>query len=80
MNRLHGQKSNGGSSNDHPYGVVTDSYGNIYNMGTYSNTADFDPSSSTVTLNTAGLQDIYVQKLDTDGNLIWVKQFGEYWY
>ena len=38
-------------------------------------TADFDSSANTANLNSAGSDDIYVLKLDTDANYVWAKKW-----
>lgn len=69
-------KQNGGLSIDHPYEMATDSYGHIISTGAYAYDGDYDPGIDTILLNCEGTFDIYIQKLDIDGNLLWVKSFG----
>lgn len=66
----------GGSSADQAREIALDIMGNIYTTGTFGGTADFDPGASTATLTTMGNQDVFVSKLDSSGNFVWVKQFG----
>ena len=47
--------------------------------GHFFNSVDFDPSSSSVIKTAVGLDDIFVLKLDTAGNFLWVKTFGSNW-
>ncbi len=54
--------------------VLFDEY--VYIAGTYAGTADFDPGSGVFELTSTGLFDIFIQKLDTNGNFIWAAQFG----
>lgn len=56
--------------------VATDAQGNIYSTGLFLGTLDFDPGSGTHALTSAGGNDLFVQKLDVDGNLLWVKRIG----
>lgn len=56
--------------------IATDAQGNIYSTGLFLGTVDFDPGSGTYGLTSAGGNDIYVQKLDVDGNLVWAKRIG----
>jgi hypothetical protein len=56
--------------------VAADGSGNIYSIGVYSGTSDFDPSAGTLNLVTAGGQDVYVWKLDGNGNVIWTRSVG----
>jgi len=63
----------GSSSNDSGHSVCTDSFGNIIVVGGFSGVVDFDPGTGIVNQGTAGGHGIFIQKLDSDGNLIWVK-------
>ncbi|MBK8619436.1 MAG: SBBP repeat-containing protein [Anaerolineales bacterium] len=38
--------------------------------------ADFDPSPDTAYLTSAGQQDIFISKLDSNGNYVWAKSMG----
>ncbi len=66
----------GGSSSDRGTSIALDEIGNVYITGFYSATADFDPSIGTFNLTSGGGTDIYVLKLDTDGNFQWVNGYG----
>lgn len=59
-----------------PYSISTDNSGNVYTAGIYGGTTDFDPDTGIVNLTTAGLGDIFIQKLDTSGKLLWAKSIG----
>jgi len=56
--------------------IAVDSSGNVYTTGTFQGTSDFDPSASTYNLSTMGGIDIFVQKLDSSGNLLWAAAMG----
>ena len=57
--------------------AVTDAAGNIYLTGAFAGTVDFDPSSTGYTaLSSPSSNNIYLLKLDSDGNFGWVKGFG----
>lgn len=58
--------------------VARDVSGNFFIIGTYSGTVDFDPGPATHFITTPDLNAsrIFLQKLDPDGNLLWVKTFG----
>lgn len=60
-----------------PYssGMTVDGFGNMYNVGYFSGTYDFDPGPG-VTNVTANNACIFVQKIDVNGNLIWVKMLN----
>ena len=70
-------KTIGGSASDLTEFITTDSYGNIYIAGRFKDTVDFDFSDTSENfLVSSGGYDIFLQKLDNDGNFIWVEQFG----
>jgi hypothetical protein len=71
-------KETGGtiSNQDRGNGMAVDSSGNIYITGGFSGTSDFDPGAGTSNLTSAGSNDIYFSKWDTDGTFVWVKQIG----
>jgi len=69
-------KSMGGIGTDMGHSIVIDPTGNIYTTGFFEETVDFDPGTGVVSLTSEGDADIYVQKLDSDGNLLWAKQMG----
>ncbi len=57
--------------------VAVDASGNVYTTGLFSGTVDFDPGPGTVNLTAFGSNaDIFVQKLDSTGNLVWAKRMG----
>ena len=56
--------------------IAVDIAGNAYTTGAFSNTADFDPGAGAFTLSSAGNYDIFILKLDGDGNLVWAKNMG----
>ena len=60
------------------YSIIPDQLGNLYIEGVFTNSPiDFDPSISTFILTPFGSSsDIYITKLDPNGNFIWAKQFG----
>jgi len=65
----------------HVQGIATDNQGNVYFTGAYNGTTDFDPGLGTYYLSSIGGanvwgEDIYVAKLDADGNFLWAKSIG----
>lgn len=66
----------GSSAQDRINEIAVDASGNIYLTGRFEGTMDFDPGTGIVNLTSAGSNDVYVQKLNTNGDLIWVKQLG----
>lgn len=66
----------GGIGEDYGYAIGTDSTGNVYSVGSFTGSADFDPSSSSFLLNSSGGRDIYLLKLDGNRSFIWAKKIG----
>ncbi len=69
-------KRMGGASNDSGLGLKLDAGGNVYTTGNYQGTADFDPGAGTVNLTSVGNEDVFVSKLDSNGNFVWAKGMG----
>jgi len=69
-------KQMGGIYDDQSYFMTIDTDGNVYTTGFFRATVDFDPGAGVQNLTSVGGQDVFVQKLDADGNLLWVKQMG----
>lgn len=69
-------KKMGGYSNTFPNSIAVDTSGNVYTTGTFYGTSDFDPGSATENLYSSGVYDIFISKFDSNGNFVWVKQFG----
>lgn len=70
-------KSFAGTSNNEVNSIEIDAFGNVYTIGLFAGTVDFNPSASTYNLTSAGSYDIFIQKFDASGNFIWAKSFGE---
>lgn len=70
-------KQIGKESYDQGSSIALDAQGNVYITGFYSmDSTDFDPGTGTSYLSNAGGAKTFILKLDTDGNYIWVKDFG----
>jgi len=69
-------KSIGGISYEAGISVKTDSLGNVYTTGQFYGTTDFDPGAGTANLTSVGSADIFISKLDSDGNYVWAKSIG----
>ena len=67
---------NGGSSQETVFSVKIDTEDNIYVAGSFMNTVDFQPGVGVFEKTSNGSRDVFVQKLDNEGDLIWVKTFG----
>ncbi len=68
-------KTLGGSGvNDTPYAIAVDSAGNVIVGGEFRGSVDFDPGLASTTINNAtGYTDLFVLKLNTDGDFVWVR-------
>ena len=56
-------KQMGGSGDDYGTSIVVDDSGNVYTMGCFHDTVDFDPGTGTCLLVSLGGYDIFIQKL-----------------
>lgn len=66
----------GGTTFDYGFGIFADTAGNIYTTGYFQNTVDFNPGGGTFNLISAGVQDIFVCKLDSSGSFAWARGIG----
>jgi hypothetical protein len=62
--------SDGGNS------IAIDNKGNIFTTGSFRESVDFDPGIGMANLSAIGESDIFIQKLDENGNFLWAKSFG----
>lgn len=69
-------KQFGGTGTSGARSMELDASGNIYTIGGFSGTVDFNPGSGIYNLTSIGDHDIFVSKLDSAGNFIWAKQIG----
>jgi hypothetical protein len=69
-------KAMGGTGFDIGYSIALDASGNVYTTGKFESTADFDPGVGTFNLTSAGVEDIFISKLDAAGNFVWAKSMG----
>ena len=56
--------------------MKVDKKGNIYLTASFSGPTDMDPGPGVHLLTSTGFRDAFIIKLNSDGDLIWVKQFG----
>jgi len=66
----------GGIGEDVIRAISVDDDGNTYTTGYFTDNSDFDPGSGEIELTSNGFYDIFIQKLDTDGNAVWAKSYG----
>jgi hypothetical protein len=63
----------GDAGNQDGCSITTDSAGNVLLTGSFEGTVDFGGGA----LTSAGLDDLFVAKLDPDGSHLWSKRFGD---
>lgn len=55
----------------------TDTQGNIYGVGVFKGTVDFDPSTAVFNLQTSSsYNNVFIVKYDNSGNFVWAKSLG----
>ncbi len=70
-------KAFGGTDWDHCEGIVVDDYGNVFALGLFYGSVDFDPSvAGDHILTSNGQRDIFISKLDMNGLFVWAKRIG----
>jgi gliding motility-associated-like protein len=65
-----------GSGKESSEAIDVDAEGNVYTTGTFKDTIDFDPGPGVYDLVSPGKYSGYIAKFDTDGVLVWVKNYG----
>ena len=66
-------KTIGSGGNDQGNSIAVDTDGNVYLAGNFTGTVDFDPGAGITEFTSAGNEDVYVLKLDENGNFTWAK-------
>ena len=66
----------GGSGDDAGTGIALGPNGAVYVAGSFSGTASFPAGANGLSLTSAGGKDIFVAKLDSFGNIVWVRAMG----
>lgn len=69
-------KQMGGPNEDRSFGITVDGAGNVYTIGDFQGTADFDPGIGQYNFTSKGGQDIFISKLNNSGNFLWAKRIG----
>lgn len=63
----------GGNGSDIGHSIAENSQGEVIAVGWFAGNSSFGKGASSVNLNSAGLDDGYIVKFDSYGNLIWAK-------
>ncbi len=66
----------GGAGNDRAFRIATDTNGDIYLTGSFERVLNFSPTDNTHTLESAGKEDVFLAKFDSDGNILWSQSAG----
>lgn len=69
-------KAMGGTGEDLGLSIALDTSGNVYTTGYFQSRVDFDPGAGRAVLTSAGDLDIFIQKLDSEGNYLWARAMG----
>ncbi|MFN6074400.1 MAG: T9SS type A sorting domain-containing protein [Fluviicola sp.] len=69
-------KNFGGSNDDIPSEIVISQTGNVYLTGIFAGSADFNPDAGVSNLTSVGLSDVFVVKVNSDGQFTWAKSVG----
>ncbi|MBN4072809.1 SBBP repeat-containing protein [Crocinitomix catalasitica] len=69
-------KRMGSTANDYGYSITIDGFGNVYTIGYFQGTTDFDPAAGTFNLTSAGGFEVFIQKLDPAGAFTWAERVG----
>ena len=69
-------KQFGSTGDDIGFTIKTDKTGNLYAVGCFKGTTDFDPGTAVYNQTSKGSWDAYLVKLDPIGNFIWAKTWG----
>ncbi len=65
-----------GSQQEIAFATTVDGLGNTITTGSFTLTVDLDPGPGTFNLTNTGSSDVFIQKLDADGNFLWGASIG----
>jgi hypothetical protein len=66
----------GSTAEDIGYGLTIDGDGDLYVVGAFRGTVDFDPGGASDYETSNGLNDVFLNKLDSTGTQQWVRAWG----
>jgi hypothetical protein len=66
----------GGEETDVVRDMARDADGNLLTVGDFEALGDYDPGEGVFNLETAGQEDVFISKLDANGNFVWAKRIG----
>lgn len=59
-----------------PYSIAVDDAGNVYTTGAFQYIVDFDPGPGVYYLTSNGGHDVFISKLNANGEFVWAKAMG----
>lgn len=68
--------SSGAAGSSVPTDMVVDAHGNVFLIGNFQNSVDFDPGIGLHVLTSAGDDDIFITKTSPSGEVFWAKRIG----
>ncbi|HEX8515223.1 MAG TPA: SBBP repeat-containing protein [Bacteroidia bacterium] len=69
-------KGIGGTSYESPGDLKIDESGNVYTLGSFNLTCDFDPGPDNYEITAANFYDVFITKFNALGEYIWAGSFG----
>jgi hypothetical protein len=72
--KLEWAKHLGGEKDDIGKDISVDAQGNVYTIGYFQSSADFDPDSSNYIMGKSSTLSIFISKLDASGKFVWAKE------
>ena len=66
----------GGLTHEGGNWLTVDDDGNIFLIGWFTSTTDFDPAAGSLTIEPEGLTDIFVSEYNGNGEMLWTKTIG----
>ena len=69
-------KTLGGKGSDFGNSIYVDLHGDVFTTGSFSLTVDFNPGKDGYNLKSSGKEDVFVQKLNNNGDFEWAEKIG----
>ena len=69
-------KTVGGTRTEYLYGITTDGSGNVFYVGRFYDTVDFDPGAGVDNHTADSDGSVYITKINADGSYGWTRSFG----
>ncbi len=75
-NPIWAKQFGGGADDEAGISIAVDAGGNVVTTGVFTGVSDFDPGPGAFNMTAAGVSDIFVAKLDSNGGFAWAKRMG----